>query len=98
MSKQTMNTAMIATNRASRDTRVDYPFLTALKWQGDRARHLTEEEEIHLYEREWRLVDVLATPDTKELHHIKAIAMKHHSWLAGECDKRIALNTDIATV
>lgn len=70
-----------------------YPFLAALKWQGDRARHLSEQEEIDLYERNWRFVDVLGTPTEAELRHIVRIATKYNSWLVRECEKRVeALN------
>ncbi|UKV13881.1 hypothetical protein L6172_17770 [Thalassospiraceae bacterium SW-3-3] len=65
------------------------PFLTALKWQGDRARKLSEREELDLYERHWHFVDVLAAPTLEELAYIRDIGIKHNSWLATECNRRI---------
>lgn len=66
-----------------------YPFLTALKWQGDRARQLSNEEAIALYERNWRFVDVLATPSESEIQYILQIADQQNSWLTNECRQRI---------
>lgn len=65
------------------------PFLAALKWQGDRARQLTEQEELALYERHWHFIDVLAEPTLEELAYICYIGAKHNSWLVTECNKRI---------
>lgn len=67
-----------------------YPFLTALRWQGDRSRALTEQEEIALYERNWDFIDILAKPGLQELEHIRDLAAKYNSWLATECSRRIA--------
>jgi hypothetical protein len=67
-----------------------YPFLTALRWQGDRSRALTEQEEIALYERNWDFIDILANPTLQELEYIHDLGAKYGSWLATECSTRIA--------
>ncbi|KZB70991.1 MULTISPECIES: hypothetical protein [Thalassospira] len=68
----------------------EYPFLAALRWQGDRSRALTEQEEIALYERNWEFIDILAKPTLQELEHIRDLGAKYGSWLATECSMRIA--------
>ena len=50
-----------------------YPFQAALRWQGDRTRVLSEEEELALYERNWDWIGILAEPTKEELQHIRKL-------------------------
>jgi hypothetical protein len=61
-----------------------YPFQKALRWQGKGMRVLTERDELALYERNWRMLGVLAEPDAAEIAHIRELAKRHHSWLLAE--------------
>ncbi len=61
-----------------------YPLLQALLWQGRKGRLLTETEELALYERNWRMAGVLATPTEEEKRHIRDLAIRHDSWLVCE--------------
>lgn len=61
-----------------------YPLLQALLWQGRKDRVLTETEELALYERNWRMAGVLATPSEEEKRHIRDLAIRHDSSLVCE--------------
>ncbi|OSQ40576.1 hypothetical protein [Thalassospira mesophila] len=63
-------------------TATQFPLLNALLWQGRKDRDLTEQEALALYERNWNLVGIIATPTTFEKNYIRKIAMRNHSWLA----------------
>ena len=80
---------MTTQNKITEQRQGNYPFLTALKWQGDRARLLSDHEAIALYERNWRHVDILATPTEQEIFYILEIAREHNSWLTSECNRRV---------
>jgi hypothetical protein len=50
------------------------PLLEALAWQQGGVSHLTPEEQLSLYERNWRFCNVLATPSPAEIQYIRALA------------------------
>ncbi|MBO6807544.1 hypothetical protein [Thalassospira sp.] len=72
-----------------RFTEDTYPFQASLRWQGDRNRVLSEDEEMALYERNWNYIGVLAEPTQEELQHILKMAKRRRSWLVNECLKRL---------
>jgi hypothetical protein len=62
------------------------PFLTSLCWQGVQSSiaHLSEQDMLNLYERNWRLRGVMADPSEQEMIFIRRIAAEYHSWLVYE--------------
>lgn len=60
------------------------PFLEALAWQRHDIAHLSPEQELSLYERNWRLLGIIAQPSKEELDYIRELARRHGSDLACE--------------
>ncbi|AGY58247.1 hypothetical protein GKIL_2001 [Gloeobacter kilaueensis JS1] len=58
------------------------PLLEALAWQCGGIEHLEPEDQLRLYERNWRFRGVLAEPSSDELQYIRALAEYFHSDLA----------------
>lgn len=64
----------------------ELPFLRSLCWQGSTPSidGFSEQEVLNLYERNWRFRGVMAEVSDREAIVIRALAVKHHSWLANE--------------
>jgi hypothetical protein len=62
------------------------PFLTSLCWQGAQPSiaHLSEQDILNLYERNWRLRGVMVDLSEQEMMFIRRIAVEYHSWLVNE--------------
>ena len=62
------------------------PFLQSLCWQGETPSiaHLTENEILQLYERNWRYRGVVADLSTEEKRLLKQLATKYRSWVVNE--------------
>ena len=62
------------------------PFLRSLCWQGGMPSidQWSELEVLNLYERNWRFRGVMAEVSDSEATVIRALALKHHSWLINE--------------
>ena len=64
----------------------ELPFLRSLCWQGNvpSIDQWSEQDVLNLYERNWRFRGVMAEVSDGEATVIRALAMKHHSWLVNE--------------
>lgn len=62
------------------------PFLQSLCWQSETPSiaHLTENEILQLYERNWRYRGVVADLSTEEKRLLKQLATKYRSWVVNE--------------
>lgn len=70
-----------------------YPFLRSLLWQGDRERHLSDQDMLSVYERGWRFRDVLSPLGFDEIAHVKQLASTYGSWLELECERLLVTAT-----
>jgi hypothetical protein len=62
------------------------PFLASLCWQGEMPSiaDRSELEILHIYERNWPLLGVMADMSDSEVIFVRQLATQYHSWLINE--------------